>query len=146
MANCLKRIFLMMSFAVVLALANFYANPARPPWNPEADLPKGEVHYASLEQSQNSYLWVDARQEAEFAHGHYPDAINLNQDNWDSMIIEVLDKWQPSFKTIVYCSSRACDSSHAVAERLRSEMGLTDVFVLHGGWESLILEMGQIKD
>jgi hypothetical protein len=37
---------------------------------------------------------------------------------------------------VVFCGSAACDASHHVAERLRNEAGLPDVWVLTGGWES----------
>lgn len=80
-------------------------------------------------------LWVDARPDAEFEREHVPGAIQLNEDRFNELLPQMLQVWSPEKKVIVYCSSQACGASREVARRLRNEAGLTNVFVLEGGWE-----------
>ncbi len=80
-------------------------------------------------------LWVDARPNEEFARGHIPGALALNEDDWNGLLPQVLAAWSPERKLVVYCSRKSCNASHAVAERLRHEAGLKNVDVLPGGWE-----------
>ncbi len=80
-------------------------------------------------------IWVDARSDEEFAHGHVPGAILLNEDHWNELLPQFLQKWSPEKKVVVYCSSQSCNASREVARRLRVEAQLKNVFVLEGGWE-----------
>jgi rhodanese-related sulfurtransferase len=80
-------------------------------------------------------LWVDARSDEQFARGHVPGAVQLNEDRWDELLRGMLAAWSPERKVVVYCSRKTCNASHEVAERLRKEAGLTNVYVLSGGWE-----------
>lgn len=83
-------------------------------------------------------LWIDARGANDFAQGAMPGALLLNEDNWSQSIATVLEQWHPGRSIIVYCGSRACSASHAVAKRLRgAEYQLEPVYVLRGGWEIL---------
>ena len=83
-------------------------------------------------------IWVDARPEDEFANDHVPGAISLNEDRWNELLPQFLAVWGPGKKIIVYCSSLSCNSSREVAQRLRKEAQLSDVFVLEGGWEAWV--------
>ena len=80
-------------------------------------------------------LWVDARGEEAFAKGHVPGAMHLDEDEWDTLLPALLAAWSPERKVVVYCSRETCNASHAVAERLRHEVQLKNVYVLQGGWE-----------
>jgi rhodanese-related sulfurtransferase len=80
-------------------------------------------------------LWIDARPTEQFTAGHVPGAIQLNEDAWTELLPKVLATWSPERKLVVYCSRLTCNASHAVAERLRNEDGLKNVYVLQGGWE-----------
>ncbi len=80
-------------------------------------------------------MWADARPDEQFEREHIPDAIALNEDRWNELLPRMLADWSPGKRVVVYCSSRSCAASHEVARRLRDEAKLTDVFVLHGGWE-----------
>lgn len=84
----------------------------------------------------DSAMWVDARPDLEFEREHVPGAMQLNEDRWNELLPQMLQAWLPDKKVIVYCSSQACGASREVARRLRSEAGLTNVFVLEGGWEA----------
>lgn len=81
-------------------------------------------------------LWIDARPSDEYAKDHIPSAVELNEDRWNEHLPTVLQRWSPNIPTIVYCSSVECGASREVARRLRSSAGLTNVFVLDGGWEA----------
>jgi len=92
----------------------------------------------SVVQAKNwgaAVLWIDARADEQFASGHVPGALQLNEDNWSGLLPKVLAAWSPERKLIVYCSRQTCNLSHDVAERLRNEDGLKNVYVLQGGWE-----------
>ena len=100
--------------------------------------PPADSAPVSLAQAKGwggAVLWIDARPEEQFASGHVPKALLLNEDNWNSLLPLVLAAWSPERKLVVYCSRQSCDASHAVAERLRKEAGLKNVYVLQGGWE-----------
>jgi rhodanese-related sulfurtransferase len=81
-------------------------------------------------------IWVDARPDDEFARDHVPDAISLNEGRWNELLPQFLAAWSPEKKVVVYCSAQSCDLAREVAERLRKEAQLPDVFVLNGGWEA----------
>lgn len=85
-------------------------------------------------------MWVDARPDAEFEAEHVPGAIQLNEDRFNELLPQVLQVWSPEKKLVVYCSSQACGASREVARRLRKEAGLTNVFVLEGGWEAWLAQ------
>jgi rhodanese-related sulfurtransferase len=81
-------------------------------------------------------IWVDARPDDEFARDHVPGALSLNEDRWNELLPQFLVAWSPGKKIVVYCSAQSCDLAREVAERLRKEAQLPDVFVLEGGWEA----------
>ena len=88
-----------------------------------------------------SAIWVDARPDNEYEQGHIPDAALLNEDRWNELLPQFLEKWSPDKKVVVYCSTKSCNLAGDVARRLREEAQLKDnegkncVFVLEGGWE-----------
>ena len=85
-----------------------------------------------------SVIWVDARPEEEFARDHVPAALSLNEDRWNELLPQFLAAWSPGRKVVVYCSAESCDLAREVAERLRNEAQVPDVFVLEGGWEAWV--------
>lgn len=94
-----------------------------------------EVKLAQAQAWGDAVLWVDARPQEEFEKGHVPGALLLNEDDWNGLLPAVLAAWKPAGKVVVYCSRESCNASHGVAERLRNEAGLKNVYVLPGGWE-----------
>ena len=86
----------------------------------------------------DSNIWIDARPDDEFARDHVPGAISLNEDHWNELLPQFLATWSPGKKVVVYCSAQSCDLAREVAERLRKEAQLPDVFVLEGGWEAWV--------
>lgn len=133
-ASVFRQVLVLVGLAFLPAIgqALYYRN--NPAWQaPPVD--PGQVSLAQTKNWGDAVLWIDARPDAEFNQGHVPGAMQLNEDNWDGLLREVLTAWSPERKLVVYCSSQSCNASRAVAERLRKEAGLTNVYVLEGGWE-----------
>jgi rhodanese-related sulfurtransferase len=85
-------------------------------------------------------IWIDARPQEDFDREHVPGALLLNEDRWNELLPQMLAVWSPEKRVVVYCSSQRCGSSREVAHRLRKEAGLTNVFVLGGGWEAWLAQ------
>lgn len=84
-------------------------------------------------------IWIDARQESEFAKGHIPGAILLNEYNWFDLLAAAFEQIaydDAQRPIIVYCDGRKCEASHAVRRRLLEDVPLADrpIHVLRGGW------------
>jgi rhodanese-related sulfurtransferase len=132
--SLVRQILLLLGLALLPAIcqAIYYRNVAS--W----DQPPIDAALVSVAQAQgwgDGALWIDARPEEEFARGHVPGAMPLNEDEWNALLPGLLAAWSPGRKLVVYCSRQSCNASHAVAERLRHEAGLKNVYVLEGGWE-----------
>ena len=96
---------------------------------------KDEVSVAQARQWGEQTMWIDARPAEEFEAAHVPGAMRLTAEEWDQLLRQVLMKWSPERKLVVYCSKQTCGASREVARRLKDEAGLKNVFVLSGGWE-----------
>lgn len=83
-------------------------------------------------------LWVDARAAAAYERAHVPGAINLSAGSWEAQVGEVVAAWRPGRRMVVYCDGHGCQASREVAQRLRTELGLDDVYVLTGGWDAWV--------
>ena len=121
-----------IAFLPAIGQALYYRDAAS--WNqPPAD--SAPVSVAEAKHWGATALWIDARAETEFTKAHVPGAMRLDEDDWNTLLPAVLAAWSPERKVVVYCSRLTCNASHAVAERLRHEVGLKNVYVLQGGWE-----------
>lgn len=102
-------------------------------------LPKLRVHMPEVRTEEvckwRGVLWVDARSRADYEMQHVEGAVWLSEDAWQEGLPALLDAWIPGKRVVVYCSTRSCRGSHAVAARLREETGWKEIFVLKGGWE-----------
>lgn len=121
---------------ILPAIGTGLLHPKAPIWN-IAELKPGEIRVRDALAWGDQVLWIDARSGQLFEQEHIPGipgALRLNEDEWESLLPQLLQVWHPDRKVVVYCDSSACQASHNVARRLREEVGLTDVYVLHGGW------------
>ncbi|HEY2800652.1 MAG TPA: rhodanese-like domain-containing protein [Chthoniobacterales bacterium] len=133
-AQLFRQVLLLLGLAFLPAIGQALYFRGDPAWQaPPAD--SGQVSLAQATSWGATALWIDARPDAEFARGHVPGAMQLNEDDWNGLLPQVLAAWSPQRKLVVYCSRKSCNASHAVAERLRHEDSLTNVYVLAGGWE-----------
>lgn len=109
-------------------------HPKKPPFSVDV-LRDGEMRVEDAWKMRHQVLWVDARSAKDYEAEHIEGAVLLNEDRWNDLLSEVVRRWHPERRTIVYCGSGGCQASHHVAERLR-ESGLTNVWVLKGGWHA----------
>ncbi len=132
--------FALILIALVCGGLAYFAHPLAPSFGiDELSINIEEV------QSEAEVFWIDARSDEDFARGHFEGAILLNEERWEELLVDFLDRWSPSATIVVYCSSQSCMRSHEVAKRLREELGVEDIFALKGGWETL-LETGLAKE
>ncbi len=97
---------------------------------------KGAVSLKTAQSWGDSALWLDARSRSDYEAEHIPGAIPLNVDNWEEDITTVRAVQIHKKKIVVYCYNAKCNSAAKVARRLRKELGLKNVVVMHGGWET----------
>jgi len=103
------------------------------PWA-EPELAPGEIQL--VDARALDVLWVDARSEDEFNADHIPEAILLQEENWDTGIVELMGAWLMNPRTIiVYCGSESCGTSKRIADRLREALPDAEIYNLKGGWD-----------
>lgn len=129
-----RQVIAILLVALVPAVCAGFFHPKRPDWSKPAA--KNEIDLPTVLRWGPKVLWVDARPRAEFETGHIPGAVLLNEDEWERLLDGFLDAWKRDSRVVVYCSSVSCDASRGVAERLRSEARIDNVYVLKGGWET----------
>lgn len=93
---------------------------------------------ALARQRKDGVIWIDARKAEEFAKGRIPDALLLNEYDWETLLEPVFQAIAEAPETrpvIVYCDGHECAASHAVRDKLRQlPFGDRDILVLHGGF------------
>ncbi len=94
----------------------------------------GEVQIDDQRILGSDTVWIDARSRAEFESAHVDNAIWLTEEEWQSSLGNVFERWQPERPIVVYCDA-GCAASSKVAERLR-ELGMDPVYVLKGGYQA----------
>ena len=132
LARGIRQLAVLLCIAIIpaLLLAGWRAADARP-----ASLGAGEIMPDAAERfSASSTQFVDARSREDYARGHAPGAVLLNTAEWESLIAGFYDAWEPGKNVIVYGRARS-DEPTTVANRLRVESKLENVFVLKGIWE-----------
>ncbi len=133
--RALRQSAALLVVALIPALLAAAFHPRRPSWLPTpAD--QAEVTLAEIATWGAPALWVDARDAAAYAKQHVPGALALDEAHWESDLPAFIKAWQPGMKVVVYCDDRACGASQAVAQRLRRELGIGQVYVLKGGWSA----------
>lgn len=115
--------------ATIMGVWQLKLNPAR-----ESALEPGEVRAAEAKAWATEKVWVDTRSRAKFERKKIPGAVLLNAEEWDALVPQFLDAWAPDRAVIVY-GDRNSDSAAGVAHRLREELKIGNVWVLHGGFE-----------
>lgn len=133
MRRALLQAVALVLLALVPATLSAIFHPRRPAFSDPVG--PGEIALADALRNPGSFLWVDARPEAEYLKGHVPGALRLMEGEWDDLVPAVLQAWPTGKPAIVYCSARQCENSKTVAARLR-EFNVGQVHVLKGGWEA----------
>jgi 3-mercaptopyruvate sulfurtransferase SseA len=92
----------------------------------------GEIRLADA-QALNA-IWVDAGGMKKFEERHIPEALLLDEDDWDAGLFELMNTWLIEPRPIViYCESEACGKSKRIAERLRVSLPDAEIYSLKGG-------------
>ncbi len=139
-----KQVFLLLLLASVSAVLNFglFRNDFN--WQTASEhVSELSVHAAAKLAEHTPILFVDAREQAAFEKEHIRDAVLLNETEWESQFDGFMAVWEPGQIIIVYCSSQACEASQQVAKRLRRELGVSEIYILKGGWEAWKSETGK---
>ncbi len=130
----IRQALLLIALASVPAIGEAVYFRDRVSW--QSPVPTSEL--VTVDQGRawgDTAIWVDARPDEEFARDHVPGALSLNEDRWNELLPQFLQKWSPEKRIVVYCSSQSCNAAREVAKRLRDEAQLKNVFLLQGGWE-----------
>lgn len=109
-------------------------HPSLPPWDPMT-VKEGEIALNDALKLE-AVTWIDARGAIAYQEGHIPEAILLNEDHWDEHFEKFIQAWDGASTLVVYCDSRTCATSKTVAQRLKVDLALENVFVLKGGWQT----------
>ncbi len=136
MPRFLREILIIAALTTLGAAFSLSSGLAPLPWV-EPELTAGEIRL--VDARVLDVLWIDARGEDAYNQGHIPDAIRLNEDNWDDGIFILMDAWLGNPRPIiVYCGSASCGTSKRVAERLQEALPAAEIYSLHGGWDTWV--------
>ncbi len=130
----IKQAMFLLALAFVPAITEAIYFRDRVSWH--SPVPASEL--VTVDQARawgENAIWVDARSDEEFTRDHVPGAASLNEDRWNELLPQFLERWSPEKRVIVYCSAASCNAAREVAKRLRDEAQIKNVFVLQGGWE-----------
>lgn len=126
----IKHIIFVLSASGLLAIANFWLNPNAP----DLSLNSDEITLSQINRLPKNLVIVDARKSQDFKKGHVENAVNLSEEKFDAQLGEFLDIWTPDATVLVYCDFGRCNSSRAIADKLRHECQIENVFVLKDDW------------
>ncbi len=129
----LKQCLLLGAITLAAGGAAWLLHPRAPRYDPSLD--RGEISLDSLPAGGRSIMWVDARSAGAFEQDHIPGALLLNEDDWFHLLDAFMAAWSQEKLVIVYCGSNGCHDSKLVAQRLKNEMGIANVYLLKEGWE-----------
>jgi rhodanese-related sulfurtransferase len=136
MARPLRELSIIAALTLLGAVFSLFSGLAPLPWA-EPELEPGEIWIVDARALE--VLWLDARSEADYETAHAPEAILLNEDNWDDGIVELMGAWLTNPRPIVvYCGSDSCGTSKRIAERLREALPEAEIYSLKGGWDAWV--------
>lgn len=139
--------------ALVLALASLGAAvtwkiagpPSREvfvtPCDPAA-ISADEICLATVQSEwpDGSFLWIDARSEAEWKLDGVEGSMHLTTTSglpFEQQVEASFERLATAPRALVYCGSEACGTSKEVVKRLREFGMIPEIRALHGGWQAL---------
>ncbi len=117
----------------------------------ETSQKKGDITYLSLEalqsiiQAKSKILLIDGRSESAYHEGHILGAVNIPYIQRDYFSEPLLGQVARETPIIVYCSSKNCNTSVALAKFLTQKFGFINVRVFEGGWEEWVMGENPIQ-
>jgi rhodanese-related sulfurtransferase len=76
---------------------------------------------------------LDARAAAAYEIEHIPGALSLPAESQPAEFVAFVSKYPQNTAIVTYCGSDNCDLSHELAEKLRKDLGFTNVREMPGG-------------
>jgi len=137
MKSALTQAVLLVLLTVLAATAAFFTHPKAPAlYAVQEPLQNDETSLQEITARwQGSVLWLDARPRDQYEKGHIPGALLLNEQEFDTQLLELLDTLQTTTKPVIlYCGGERCEASRKVREKLLAAVPLDQCLVLKGGW------------
>lgn len=138
------QVLMLVVLPVVPAAVTAWLHPRAPAWA----VPPLASDEVMVEQALAwpRVLWLDARPRKDYDAACIAGAMLLNEDQWHELLPDVLDAWmqreaeasdeEVPLRIVIYCDSLSCASSRDVVQRLRSETGWDEIYLLYGGWQA----------
>ncbi|MFQ3225185.1 MAG: rhodanese-related sulfurtransferase [Lentimonas sp.] len=134
MARFLREFSIIALLTCIGAAFSLFSGLAPLPWA-EPALAAGEIQL--VDARALDVVWVDARSEADYNADHIAEAMLLNDDNWETGVVELMGAWLMNPRPIiVYCGSESCGTSKRIADRLREALPDAEIYSLKGGWDA----------
>lgn len=136
----LMQLSALTAIAIAASGATWFLNDPKPPAPPICDPAKIKNDEICFDQIPPDALWIDARSRAEWKSNGYPGSILWNLDPSEDalkMEAEGITKAVESKLIVVYCTSKACDTSRQIAAKIRSFDPNLNVKILYGGHPSI---------
>jgi len=137
MKQALLQAVIITLLAAAVAAAAFQLHPRAPALHAiEEPLKADEVGLKEIQARwQGDVIWLDARPRDQFDAGHIPGARLLNEQEFETQLLEMLDTLQAATKPIIiYCGGQKCEASRHVREKLLTMVPVENCFILKGGW------------
>ena len=77
-------------------------------------------------------VFVDARSQNDYDNGHIPGAVSFPVGRFEERVESFLNRYPAEQPIVTYCSGRACEDSHNLAQFL-SDVGFTNIRVFIDG-------------
>ena len=133
--RCVRQAAAIVLLAAIPALGAALWHPHKPEWTrSDADTP--EISWDRASALKSEVLWGDARTAENYRQGHIDKALSLDEARWEESLPAVIAAWQPGVAIVVYCDGADCGMRRSVERRLKRELGVSDVYVLKGGWRA----------
>lgn len=97
--------------------------------------PRGGLRWVEVKPllEAGRIVLVDARAKTAFEAEHIPGAVSLPANAPPEEFVAFAIKYPQTTPIVVYCGGTDCDLSHQLAEKLRADMGYSDVREMPGG-------------
>ena len=84
-------------------------------------------------------VFIDARDDDAYAHGHIPGAVQADHYNLEEYIDNVLDYVEAAEKVIIYCIGGDCeDSIFLCGDLLDFDVPYDKIYLYPGGWKEWV--------
>ncbi|TVP79261.1 MAG: rhodanese-like domain-containing protein [Puniceicoccaceae bacterium] len=133
-STIVRQCLVILALSLTGAAYSLVSGTAPLPWA-KAPLAPGEIRLADAQALD--VIWIDARSLEAFEQAHAPGALFIDEGDWDTGLLELMDHWLTEPRAIVvYCGSESCDTSQRVADRLREALPEAEIYSLKGGWDA----------